>query len=172
MPIEKIDQKLEFIEWYDNPLKTTTLKEEAAILGVHTNTLRLWMKEIEASRNPEVVAKVEVDRTKNVLDQLYQEATAERSTPSKVKAIELYIKMKGLLVEKSENKTLVMTIDDYDRITKAAESKRIEFRRGLDSGDTSLQGRPALLPSEVCEDREPVIEDAEGSQLAAVALPD
>jgi len=135
----KLDQKLEFIEWYDNPLKSTTMKEEAVILGVHENTLLAWKKEIIESRKPVPEGKQADTRTRKVLDNLYEEATAERSTPSKVKAIETYLKMNGLLVERTENKTLVMTIDDYDKITRNAEAKRAELRRKLSSGVSGVQ---------------------------------
>jgi hypothetical protein len=133
MPVEKVDKKLEFIDWYDDPQKKGSLEEKAAEMGLHFSTLYRWVEEIEAIRGHKAVTP---DKAQKILAELEKEALNPRSTPSKIKALELFSKWTGMF--EGENKEAVLTGDACDRIINSAEFKNAELRRKLNSGVPGL----------------------------------
>ena len=135
-----VDKKLKFIEWWDNPDRGKCSRDELCKqLGVHRNTLVNWSKELRIARSMQT--DDEEGRTKKVLDELYKEATNPQSSAAKVKAIELYAKMKGILVEKTENKNLNLNREaniDFDTIARGVEAKLSDFRSRLLAGTPSV----------------------------------
>jgi hypothetical protein len=136
MTAVKSAQKTEYYQWLMLPKGQrvpATQKEMCIKLGVAKPTLNDWERQL-------LVSKEEQDNQRMVAieDMLYDQAT----TKGVVKAAELYARIKGKLVEKTETKvSLELSADQLDKVRRSAE-ERVR-------GETArLNGRTVSLPAE------------------------
>jgi len=134
--------KIKYMEWLETPRADRVPKQKrdlARVLGVSPSLLQKWdekYRELEATRL--------VDQIKAMDAAMFEAGTGKRV----VSAAELWYKRQGLLVEKIEQKTLILTADDYDRIRREAkEELNTELQRIRE-----VQTKPDLLPDQVCQD--------------------
>ncbi len=96
---------------------------------------------------------------------LVEKSVFEQAVSGKVPAQELYARIKGKYVEKSETRILTIDADTLRRIERDAQRELglLVDREG------EVQGKPALLPLKLREDTEQGHD--ESSEVGTVALP-
>ena len=132
-------KKLEyFANWIATPedREFKTQKEVAQYLEVDEKTLGRWKSQLQQP--------ADVDEVELFLRQLYKRAMQFNAS---AKHMELYAKLKGLLVEKSEQKIkLEIGADEIARRNNEAERRDREFREGSGYGVEDVSTESNLLP--------------------------
>ena len=164
------EKKIEFMKWFDNIDKGKESRDEICLrLKVHRNTLMNWAKEIRITRMAQ--GTDDESRAKRVKDELYNVAISETNTSAKVKALELYARMSGLITDEKtkQEKAKGVTKDDINDIARGAEDRLNSLRKGLNNGTAGLQAGPGVLPQPVRDDGRPSA--AQTDKVGTVALP-
>lgn len=158
----KIDlKKFEiYRQWLSTPpegREPQTQKELAHQLGKDEMTLVAWKKRIGNI--------VVLNENEMFMKQVYTQAMKTGATASQM---ELYAKLKGLLIEKKEQVNVNLTADDYFRIREDARKKASRVS-GQPSGDRSVQSKSTILSDKLCMDNKQ--EHREDSKVATLGIP-
>lgn len=128
------------LEWYFNPDGNKgTQKELAKELGVGKDTLIRWIKSFKEQGNGGDEALF--------IAQVRTRAMEARSPAS---ILELYARLKGYLVDKSEVKVEIgLSADEHTRRNLEAERELREFRETSGHRVEEVPEKPTLLPEPV-----------------------
>jgi hypothetical protein len=149
-------KKVTYYHWLNIPPEQrfpSTKAEWARMNNVTHATLNNWdkgfteWKKLQGSNGS--VAKLEGLDGESVVQQfvkLMGQLALDPTRPAKDR--ELFAKMAGLLIDRSEQKvTLELTGDDYANIEREARRRNLE--EGYSIGEGKMQGQPDLLPQEI-----------------------
>lgn len=147
--MKKQAQFEKFIVWYDLPLAEKDPIDIKGFAGFHKVslvTLYKWQKAIEKERGVSDDDEIQV-----FMERLYKLATDQKAS---AKHMELFAKLKGLLIDKQEIKhKFELSADDHYRIDREADRRIQELNRGAD-GIQGLQEESPILLEQVCVDTE------------------
>jgi predicted DNA binding CopG/RHH family protein len=151
--INKEKAEADIREWWMTPAdQRTTKKRLLKKTGiVDIRTLNKKIEEVKGNGTDKLIdqlASLDEIHIEQFFTRVYERAMEPKAT---AKHMELYAKLKGLLIEKRENVNIDLSGDDIFAIREKAR-RELEEGGFLDRGAGEVSDKPIILPSEIRED--------------------